>query len=182
MIGEAITLLKNIFPSSDENKRAVNDPEQAREILLSAAQIVKNEKIMPKDIDLASTALVDKKNPDWKKARIFIWGPMGNEEKQIFEQGNPGGSGLGAIRDLRNIMEKMETKPKTEDEIMTANNWYHSSKVVEAKERPPKKWWDDRVSDAKKQYPDYSDERISQIVGGIWQNYDEATRKKLRAE
>lgn len=67
---------------------------------------------------------------------------------------------------------------------MTANNWYHSSKTVEAKERPPKGWWNEmqKKTKANPKYEGFSDERIDKIVGGIWYGYDEATRKKLRAE
>jgi hypothetical protein len=53
-----------------------------------------------------------------------------------------------------------------------------------AKDRPPKKWWDKVMKDTKadKKYKGYSKERLSEIVGGIWQKLSDKEKEKTRRE
>lgn len=118
MLGEAIHLLKQVFPTKDEDIRGVESPEEAQKVFLSAAERVRDEKIIPTDIQNASDALNDDKNPDWRKARIFVWGPKSDEEVAIMQTDNPEGSGKGAIADLVDIIEVRQETPIGEGEEM----------------------------------------------------------------
>jgi len=45
--------------------------------------------------------------------------------------------------------------------------------------RPPKVWFDKMRVRVRKQYPTYGKRRVNKIVGGIWQNYSQATKNKI---
>ena len=128
MLGEALSLLKNIFPSDDIE--AIRDVSTVKDELLSVSQIARSEHVIPKDINSATNALLDSEKPDWNKARIFICGPKDENEMNIYRQENPEGSGKGAIADLEDIIEKRKNlEIGEEEEAMVANslNWYKKS-------------------------------------------------------
>jgi len=206
MLGEAIHLLKQVFPTDNESERAVDSPEEAQKIFLSAAERVRDEKIVPTDIQKASDALNDDDNPEWTKARIFVWGPKSDEELAIMQADNPQGSGKGAIADLVEIIRTRQETPIGEGEEMaekerdvqieervddqspptaSSNNWYKIAKKKSKKgPKPPKEWWDFMMGEVKKNedYKGFDKERLSEIVGGIWWGYKKKTREKLEKE
>ena len=148
----------------------------------------------------------DEKNPDWRKARIFIWGPKNEEEETILKTDNPTGSGKGAIADLVDIIRKRKETPMGEGEEMAeeergvqmeekvddqspmmaaGNNWYKIAQKKSKKgPKPPKGWWDFMMGEVKKNedYKGFDKERLSEIVGGIWWGYKKKTREKLDKE
>lgn len=46
-------------------------------------------------------------------------------------------------------------------------------------ERPPKAWWDSTYATIRRQYPGFKPERHKKIVGGIWHEYPEATKRAI---
>ncbi len=48
--------------------------------------------------------------------------------------------------------------------------------------RPPAAWWTHMMARARAQYPKFGKERLSQILGGIWYRYPEATRARIIRE
>ncbi len=47
--------------------------------------------------------------------------------------------------------------------------------------RPPKSWWNHTYQLARYYYKDVPDDRLRRIVGGIWQNMSEDTRRRIWA-
>ena len=58
------------------------------------------------------------------------------------------------------------------------------NKTAAAKDRPPKKWWNKLVEETKanKKYKGFSSERIDQIVDGIWHDFSDKEKAKIRRE
>jgi hypothetical protein len=46
--------------------------------------------------------------------------------------------------------------------------------------RPPRGWWQQMKRRVKRQYPGYSEKRISQITAGIYKKYPKAVKIRLR--
>lgn len=48
--------------------------------------------------------------------------------------------------------------------------------------RPPKLWWIKILPTIRKEYPNYSSNEQYQILGGIWNNYNNETKIKIIRE
>lgn len=77
------------------------------------------------------------------------------------------------------LANKLDTKGLI-DEANEIDNLI--SMIVEAGIRAPKYWFDERMADVKKQYPDYNKERLMEIVGGIWNKLSKKEQEKIRRE